>query len=484
MSIAVKAPAVGRQPGIFLMPTEVVGVNDADEPSVNDEVRLNASPFLADGPDPESQIDHQHIYEQVDTPMNGAAILNYRGGSGATVADFDTVSRIAEDRPGAVTLPPLSDPAADHADDQVARRRADIDEKHKKIVGFLNDNGYDAVVLARSDSISWFTSGADIGRDMGGESGAVLIFINRNSRAVLADNVQSARVFEEELAGLGFQLKERPWHEGPERVVAELSSSRKIATDNGLLGMTNELEKLRALRLSLSRIERRRLRDLGWTLAAAVESTCRNFHPGETEADIAGHLAHRLIREGVVPVNLRIAGDDRLDRYRQPTFKAARIERHAVITATGRRHGLCATATRVVTFGKPEKAFRSAHAIACMVDATYIFFSRPGQTVSEVFRRARRIMEKYGKPHEWTLDYTGYITGYSPREALLLPESEMTLDEHVAVAWSPSIGSTRSGDTAIINDRGYEVVTPAQNWPKVEVLVKGYTVERPGILER
>jgi hypothetical protein len=31
---------------------------------------------------------------------------------------------------------------------------------------------------------------------------------------------------------------------------------------------------------------------------------------------------------------------------------------------------------------------------------------------------------------------------------------------------------------------GYEVVTEAQHWPKMEVVVKGYTMIRPGILER
>ena len=42
--------------------------------------------------------------------------------------------------------------------------------------------------------------------------------------------------------------------------------------------------------------ERQVLRGLGRALTLAIEATCRNFQPGETEADVAGHLAHRLIR--------------------------------------------------------------------------------------------------------------------------------------------------------------------------------------------
>ena len=224
----------------------------------------------------------------------------------------------------------------------------------------------------------------------------------------------------------------------------------------------------------------RRLRELGRTLTLAVEATCRNFDRGEREADVAGHLAHRLFREGVVPVDLRVASDDRLARFRQPTFKAAPIMKRATIAVTGRRLGLCASVTRTVSFGPVEPEFLSSHTLAAMVDATCIFFSRPGETVSEVFRRARRIYEKFNAPHEWTLDYQGVLIGYSPREALLTPDSNLVLESDMPVCWSPSVGSARSEDTVVVDKRGYEVVTAAQDWPQLEVAVKGYKIKRPG----
>jgi len=119
-----------------------------------------------------------------------------------------------------------------------------------------------------------------------------------------------------------------------------------------------------------------------------------------------------------------------------------------------------------------------------MVDATCIYFSRPGEAVSEVYRRARRIYEKLDHPHEWILDYQGYVIGYAPREIPLLPDSPVSIQAGSALCWSPSVGSARSEDTVIVDDRGFEVVTEAQNWPKVEVTVKGFSIPRPGILER
>jgi Xaa-Pro aminopeptidase len=401
---------------------------------------------------------------------------------------FDRVMKTAEDRPSASqdSLPALVDPAADHRSDSVSRRRADIEEKHSRIIRFLDENDYEAVVLGRADSLAWFTAGAELGQQMTGDAGCVQLFINHTSRAVLCDNVQSARVFEEEIAGLGFQLKERPWYSDSTPTVAHLAKNRRVASDGCRCGLAlpDELARLRDVRFPLTRLERQWLRELGRTLTLALEATARNFEPGETEADLAGHLAHRLLREGVVPVDLRVASDDRLARFRQPTHKAAPIHRHATIAAVGRRHGLCASATRSVAFGKADAALRKAHALATMIEATCIYFSRPGETVAGAFRRARRIYEKFGYPDEWALDYQGFIIGYEPRERILTPESPMLFRHGMPICWSPSIASARSEDTVVVDERGFEVVTDAQRWPKLDVLVKGFSISRPGILER
>ena len=400
------------------------------------------------------------------------------------LAGLDPVLFTASDRPDTSTLPSMIDPAADHLDPSLAARRGQVERNQLRIVAWLDANNYHGVVLTRADSLAWFTAGGDLGQDLGGDEGSVALFVNRGSRAVLTDNVQSARVFEEELAGLGFQLKERPWHADETRIIAELAHNRRVATDAHHPGLIPESTTLRTLRTPLTPFERDRLRALGRTLTLAVEATCGNFLPGESEADIAGHLAHRLFREGVVPVDLRVAGDDRLARYRQPVFKSAPIERRATITATGRRHGLCASVTRTVAFGPIPAQVQADHTAASMVDATCIYFSRPGEPVAEVLRRARRIYEKAGRPHEWNLDYQGSFIGYAPNEGWLTPDGATILTSGQAIRWNPSVGAARSEDTIVIDGRGFEVVTEAQTWPKIAVSVKGFAIDRPAILQR
>lgn len=405
-------------------------------------------------------------------------------GSRDDLSRFDPVLRTAGDRPRFDSLPTPVDPAADHFDPEVAARRIEVDAKHRRVIDFLQAHDYDAALLTRSDSIAWFTAGGDLNRHLASELGSVAIFVNRACRAVLADNVQSARVFEEEVAGLSFQLKERPWYQDGSRIIAELTHDRRTAVDGFVPGLGFEPERLRALRRPMTGRERDVLRLLGRAMILAVEATCRSIQPGETEAEVAGQLAHRLIREGITPVDLRVAGEDRLARYRQPGFKAAAIRRRATITVVGRRHGLCASATRTVSFGPVDEAFRGCHTVASMVDATCIFFSRPGEPISEVFRRARRIYEKFDHPHEWTHDYQGAMIGYAPREMLLLPDCQAPLEDGSALNWSPSVGAARSEDTILIDGRGQEVVTAMQDWPRIDVSVKGSVIHRPGILER
>ena len=81
--------------------------------------------------------------------------------------EFDRVLHTAADRPHTDTLPALRDPAADHGDVELKRRRDDVEEKHERIRQFLDASGHDAVVLGLADSVAWFTSGGDLGQCLG-----------------------------------------------------------------------------------------------------------------------------------------------------------------------------------------------------------------------------------------------------------------------------------------------------------------------------
>ena len=66
------------------------------------------------------------------------------------------------------------------------------------------------------------------------EAGTIGFDLYRRSaegRWVLSSNVDSQRLFDEELDGLGFQLKEWPWHWGREQLLLDLCQNRRVACD-------------------------------------------------------------------------------------------------------------------------------------------------------------------------------------------------------------------------------------------------------------
>ena len=269
------------------------------------------------------------------------------------------------------------------------------------------------------------------------------------------------------------------------RCIAELTHHKRVATDGPAeADLIADGDRLRALRVPLTEFERERWRDLGRALTQAVEATCRAITPGDTEAEVAGQVAHRLWREGIVPVDVRVAADDRPARYRSFVAKGVPIERRATISVVGRRHGLCAAVTRVVSFGRPTPKYEAEYLVASMVDATFLFFSRPGEPISEIFRRARRIYEKMDQTHEWTRAYQGHQIGYASNEGILLPDDPTPLRSGQVLCWSPTVHSTRFEDTIVVHPAGFEIPTVSQDWPQIAVSVKGVGIERPGVLRR
>ena len=162
-------------------------------------------------------------------------------------------------------------------------RISDIQHKHRVVTDFLESRRLDALLLQRSGNFSWFTSGGDCSRGGSPEATAAL-FITPEARVVVTTNADSAQLFDRELQGLGFQLKERPWHEPRQTLIEDLCRARTMGSDTGVAQTQNVATQLTSLRVPLSAVEGRRARELGAAVAHAVEATCRNCEVGQTEA--------------------------------------------------------------------------------------------------------------------------------------------------------------------------------------------------------
>ncbi len=358
-------------------------------------------------------------------------------------------------------------------------RLEDVGLKQARVAGLLRELRADALLLQNPRNIAWFTAGGNVGRAACEASAAV--FATPDARVIVTNNVDAPQLFERELFGLGFQLKQRGWHEKHTVLIDDLMRGRKVVSDSGY-GKTRNVEaRLRKLRLLLTPLECDRMRRLGKVATYSVEATARSMFPGQTEAEIAGEVAHRLMKRTVTAEQVRVCADGRSERYRHWTYGSDPVQKYAIVSCVASRWGLSVAVSRTVSLHPVDPQLAEAHRNAMLMHATGMFFSRNGRQLSEVWPRLRRIYEKFDLPHEWYLADQADVIGFGSQEVRLTPENGFRLQAPMAMHWHPSVGPAQMGDSILVNEQDVEFLTISRDWPLMTVEVKGHAVLCPDI---
>jgi Xaa-Pro dipeptidase len=363
-------------------------------------------------------------------------------------------------------------------------RRADVDAKHVQVAAIIKETQVDGMLVLEPENVAWLTGGlTPYGILAPTELPA--LYYNPDQRWVVASNIDSQRFFDEEVNGLGFQLKEWPWHWGRQQLLADICSGRKIACDRPLADCIVVGEQLRQLRRVLTAQEITTYRELGRVISHALEATCRGVTRDQTEQEVAGQIAHRLIHRGVEALCIEVAADGRSRRYRRSAPTAAKVQQYCVVQATGRQSGLVATASRSLSFGAPPEDFRKEHDTVSKVTATYIAASWPDGVLHEILTAGRRIFQICGYEHDFRLDTAGSITGRSLSELPLTPQTTELVKAGWALRWRASAGAATSCDTYVVTAEGPKAVTSmGHNWPQKRIKIQGGSLARPDILQK
>lgn len=362
-------------------------------------------------------------------------------------------------------------------------RVTEIERRHDLVAAFLKERSLGGLLLTLPSNFAWFTGGADSTRGNWNDVTSAL-FITPEARVVLTRNTDSGQLFDRHIPALGFQLKERTWQEDRDVLMGDLCRGRTVASDAPYGECVDVSPHLAGMRLPLARFEAKNLRELGRLVSHAIEATARTFRRGDSEAEVAGQLVHRLMRHEVYPERVQVWADGQGKAYRHWGYGTESVEHYCTISVVGRRNGLHVGTSRTVSFGNPPKKLRSAHLDTLLVQATGMFFSQNQWEVYETWNRVERIYEKFGNSEEWHFSDQGCVTGYNLCEAPIVPKSEFRLATGMPVYWHSSIGPALSTDTILIGNSAFEVMTPMENWPQVEIDVKGVKVPRPDVLIR
>ncbi|MFO0808721.1 MAG: M24 family metallopeptidase [Gemmataceae bacterium] len=382
-------------------------------------------------------------------------------------------------QPSSLTNGHAAYPIADHRS-PITERRHEIDAKQEQVAALIAEAGVDGMLILDPANVAWI-SGAALCHGVVDPGEWPALFFLPAQRWLLCANTDTQRLFDLHLDGLGFQLKEWPWHWGRDRLLADLCANRKVAADRVVTDCVPVGPTLRRLRCTLTPAEQARVRDLGAKVAHAVEATGRTLERGQCEAEVAGQLAHRLVHRGLTPVQITVAGDGRLDRHRRAGVSPGSVERTCVLAATAMAGGLHATVARTVSFGEPPPEIREAHEVACRVLAAQASAARPGVTAPEVLLAGRRIAQLSGGEHEWRQTPPGWVTGWLSVERPVVPTAAYSLGDGWATVWQAGIGPALVADTFLVTDPP-SCITPIEIWPAKRINVGGCTFDIADIL--
>jgi Xaa-Pro dipeptidase len=380
---------------------------------------------------------------------------------------------------------PPSDPSPNtHHPSPLAARRSEIEAKQDRVAALLAECGADGLLMLDPANIAWLT-GTSLTHGIPDPADWPALYLNAAQRWLIAGSLDTQRIFDQHLDGLGFQLKEWPWNWGRDRLLSDLRQNRRVACDRVLPESVPLGPSLRRIRCTLTAAEQARFRALGAAVGHALEATGRALEAGQTEQEVAGQLAHRLVNRGIQPVALTAAADGRANRHPRPGVTDAVVRTSCLIGVTASRAGLHVMAARTVCLGPPSDEFRGQLDAACRIAAALAAAGMPGTAAAAVLQAADRVAQLGGNADAWRAGSPGHVIGWLPVERPLPPATPLVLEEGWAVTWRAGIGPAVVADTFLVAAPP-ESVTPVEAglWPFKRVMVAGQTLDVPDVLVR
>lgn len=352
----------------------------------------------------------------------------------------------------------------------------ETDTKATRVARLAEDVGVAGILLGTQANFAWLTGGATNRIDGSGETGAGCLLIAADGRRfVLANRIEMPRLLDEALHDLHFEPYEFPWT--TEQVDADLlvkaarallGAGAPIGADS-TAGTSQQLApQITRLRAPLTPDEISRYTRFGQSVGQAVGDLCRRLVPGAAEEEVAAEVNGAMLRLGARALVTLVGADDRIARYRHPVPTSTRWRERLLVGLCAERDGLVVALSRVVSAGPVDSSWATRTHAAADVFAQLLSATREGATGARLFAAARDAYARGGFPGEEERHHQGGAIGYRPRDWIAHPASDEIVTTPQAFAWNPSVTGTKVEDTAIVSERGVELISSSPGWPSIE----------------
>ncbi len=354
----------------------------------------------------------------------------------------------------------------------------------ERVIAFLEQRRLDGALFRKRNNFAWLTEGKDNHIVNSSEYGVADLLIFKDRKYCIATRMESARIDEEEISGMSFEMVVPEWYEGHAAAIESLCEGKRVVSDSPYGELIDMEGELAALRYTLTNEEIERYRQLSQRAAWAVESTCREIEPGWREHEIAAHLAAKIMREGIQPQVILVATDERIFKYRHPIPTEKKLERYAMVVLCAEKGGLVSNVTRLVHFGSLSEEMQENKKKLAQIDIAMNSATRPGVQIRDVLQSGIEMYSLVGHPEDWRYLHQGGPCGYASREFLAVPGMAGNVQENQAFAWNPAIRGVKSEDTLLVTANRNEFLTHTGDWVYIEVEKDGQVYQRPDILVR
>lgn len=356
---------------------------------------------------------------------------------------------------------------------------ADFPEKRDRLCDLGARHGLDALVLREPSTLAWLLSArCHVAQSLESACFAVVLSPATGELTIVANAIEAPRLKDTELAGLDAHWQTVPWWADREEALPRgprTGSDRPGPADVALTAQIARISRV------LTGHQQLLLTEVAGEAAAAATDTAHRLRPGCSERQAAAGLAYALLDRGLDPVVLLVAADERISLHRHPLPTDRVAARRVMLVACGRRYGLVASVTRMVSFGPLSTTEQRGYTRLLEVERAFLDASVPGAALGEVFGAGVAAYAVNGFPSdEWHRHHQGGFSGTRPREFPAHHTSGETLTEGSVVAWNPSGGGWKVEDTSLVRSGGVRPLVHDDRWPTLRVGDR----DRPAVLAR
>ena len=362
--------------------------------------------------------------------------------------------------------------------------KIDIDLKHEKIKNFLDFNGLEGLIFASQTNFLWLTGGRLNNVIRNDDISLVYLFLTKEKRYLIATESDAARVIEEELAGLDFELIKYNWFDQSfVNGIKKTGITGKIGADFSFGDYRNIENEIINIRRNLNTFELKKYLNFCKDYSEIITDYCFKLKKNLTETEVAAGLNDKCFRSGIKLPILMVGSDERVFKFRHPCFTNKEIDKYILIATCAEREGIYANVSRSIHFGKTPSELLSKQKAVNFIISSFFAESVCGKNLVDLFEKGKTFYKEAGYPNEWRNHLQGGISGYKPLEYVINATNKIAINENNIMGFNPTIAGVKAEDPILIEKNKSQITVFNEKWPYEEFKIKDRIFKRPVILE-